>query len=211
MKKCQYTRPPKLHSARLDGRIFTFLGTLRFTASKLRFVASFVGEMCRHYSVGSTRNEEHSMTTHRTNMKSLLEEASPGPVANAAQVGRKAVVITRRVQATADECFEAIRRHHERGARALPSDREPTTPDVAGAGGGGKSTGGITDQEPGDIIYGARAIAKFIFNDASDTVRRRVFGQWAFHHARKERAGFFKMKGALCLSKSQWRRFHGLD
>ncbi|MEA2992802.1 MAG: hypothetical protein QOD40_1722 [Alphaproteobacteria bacterium] len=84
-------------------------------------------------------------------------------------------------------------------------------------GGGANATGGSggppSDAGPvrGDIIYGARAIAEFLFDDGSDTARRRVFGQWAFHHARKERAGFFKMKGALCLSKSQWRKFHGLD
>jgi hypothetical protein len=64
--------------------------------------------------------------------------------------------------------------------------------------------------DAGDIIYGAKAIAFFIFGDDNNRSRRRVFNLWAHYSARKERAGFFKLKGALCLSKTQWREFHGL-
>jgi hypothetical protein len=68
------------------------------------------------------------------------------------------------------------------------------------------------DGASGDIIYGGRAIADFIFPEEPkrDRARRRVFNLAAYHFARKEKAGFFKLKGALCLSKKQWRRFHGL-
>jgi hypothetical protein len=62
----------------------------------------------------------------------------------------------------------------------------------------------------GDIIYGARAIAQYLFNDASTRTRRRVFNLWTHYRDRKESAGFFKLKGALCLSKRQWQDFHGL-
>ncbi len=108
-----------------------------------------------------------------------------------------------RTERVSDACFEAMRRLHGRrtpsvfGARETPAVGE--TPVQSGR-----------DIE-GDIVYGARAIAKFIFSDASNTARRRVFNLWAFHQGRQERAGFFKMKGGLCLSKSQWRAFHGLD
>ena len=105
-----------------------------------------------------------------------------------------------------EACFDAMRRHHER--RTPPSIAAKETPSPVSAEVGGIQGG--RDIE-GDIVYGARAIAKFIFSDASNTARRRVFNLWAFHQARQERAGFFKMKGGLCLSKSQWRAFHGLD
>ena len=110
----------------------------------------------------------------------------------------------------ADACFDAMLRHNERSSRtpsasgakgpAPPASAEPVPAPVSSG----------RDIE-GDIVYGARAIAKFIFGDAGNTARRRVFNLWAFHQAREERAGFFKMKGGLCLSKSQWRAFHGLD
>ncbi len=61
----------------------------------------------------------------------------------------------------------------------------------------------------GDIIYGARAIAKFLFDDDSNKARRRVFNLWHHYSQRREQAGFFKLKGALCLSKSQWLAYHG--
>ncbi|HZY74360.1 MAG TPA: hypothetical protein VFE22_14730 [Edaphobacter sp.] len=66
--------------------------------------------------------------------------------------------------------------------------------------------------ESGDIIYGAPAIARYIFKDDAHQRRaeRRVYNLAAHHRGRKEAAGFFKMKGALCLSKSQWRKFHRL-
>jgi hypothetical protein len=105
----------------------------------------------------------------------------------------------------ADACFDAMRRHNGRQTppalvAASPASAAPVPAPV--------SSGGNIE---GDIVYGARAIAKFIFGDAGNTARRRVFNLWAFHQAREERAGFFKMKGGLCLSKSQWRAFHGLD
>ena len=63
---------------------------------------------------------------------------------------------------------------------------------------------------PGDVIHGAKAIALYIFDDNSNRSRRRVFNLWNHYRDRNERAGLFKLKGALCLSKSQWRAFHGL-
>lgn len=60
---------------------------------------------------------------------------------------------------------------------------------------------------PGDIIYGAKAIALFIFGTDDNRTRRRVFNLWSHYRDRKEDAGFFKLKGAVCLSKSQWQRF----
>jgi hypothetical protein len=108
----------------------------------------------------------------------------------------------------ADACFDAMRRHNERRAAPALMANGPAPPAAAEPVPAPVSSG--RDIE-GDIVYGARAIAKFIFSDASNTARRRVFNLWAFHQAREERAGFFKMKGGLCLSKSQWRAFHGLD
>jgi hypothetical protein len=115
---------------------------------------------------------------------------------------------------TADACFQAMIRHHGRNSRT-PSGPKGTPPPIGH--GGSEVENGRPASPPsgrdieGDIVYGARAIAKFIFGDASDTARRRVFNLWAFHQQREERAGFFKMKGGVCLSKSQWRTFHGLD
>ncbi|OPY99228.1 hypothetical protein A5906_26220 [Bradyrhizobium sacchari] len=95
---------------------------------------------------------------------------------------------------------------------------------------------------PGDVLYGARAIALWLFPDEDpDQTRRRVYHLWAYYdqeneekkdkknatepeasedpaaakrsEARKQErefAGFFKLKGALCLSKSKWLAFHGL-
>jgi hypothetical protein len=99
-------------------------------------------------------------------------------------------------------------RHNERRAAPAFGAKGPTSPVSTERVQAAVSSG--RDIE-GDIVYGARAIAKFIFGDASNTARRRVFNLWAFHQAREERAGFFKMKGGLCLSKTQWRAFHGLD
>jgi hypothetical protein len=64
----------------------------------------------------------------------------------------------------------------------------------------------LTPRPPGDIIYGAIAIASYLFGEANKTTRRRVYSLWT-HYG--ETAGFFKLKGALCLSKSRWARFHG--
>ncbi len=59
----------------------------------------------------------------------------------------------------------------------------------------------------GDVVYGAREIAKFLFDDDGNKTRRRVFGLWDHFRHRPETAGFFKLKGALCLSKSRWQAF----
>jgi hypothetical protein len=115
---------------------------------------------------------------------------------------------------SADACFEAMIRHNGRRDRP-PSDAKGTAPPTCPSGPevekGGPAALPRGKNVEGDIVYGARAIAQFIFGDTSNTARRRVFNLWAFHRRRKERAGFFKMKGGLCFSKSQWRTFHGLD
>ncbi|HEX3861121.1 MAG TPA: hypothetical protein VHY35_05460 [Stellaceae bacterium] len=96
---------------------------------------------------------------------------------------------------------------------------------VAAAGGNGdggekppRNIGTGADEQPdrsdehGDTIYGARAIAAFIFadNDNPQRARRRVYNLAVHYKARNQNAGFFRLMGALCLSKKQWRRFHGL-
>jgi hypothetical protein len=113
----------------------------------------------------------------------------------------------------ADACFGAMLRHNERNGRPVSARRSEAPPtDVQPQGDGSRPAPMSTGRDvEGDIVYGARAIAKFIFGDASNTARRRVFNLWTFHQQRKERAGFFKMKGGLCLSKSQWRAFHGVS
>ena len=68
-----------------------------------------------------------------------------------------------------------------------------------------------SSDDGGDVVYGARAIAVFLFGDGSDRARRRVFNLWTHYSQRKEKVGFFKLNGALCFSKSLWRKFHGLD
>lgn len=112
-------------------------------------------------------------------------------------------------QGTADECHEAMLRHNKHLRQTAPLIRvEPCRAQTSGGGNG-------TNDEPGDIIYGAESIAWFIFDDCDAVgptrARRRVYHLWNHYRDRKERAGFFKLKGTLCLSKSQWRRFHGLD
>jgi hypothetical protein len=77
--------------------------------------------------------------------------------------------------------------------------------------GGGRPPVGPRPPVPGDIIYGARAIARFLFDDDSTCARRRVFNLWAHYRDRQEPTGLFKLKGALCLSKSQWLKFHGFE
>lgn len=82
------------------------------------------------------------------------------------------------------------------------SIRPVVSPSIPQASAGGN--------DGGDVIYGARGIAVFLFGDASNRARRRVFHLWSYYRDRKEKAGFFKLKGALCLSKAQWKAFHGL-
>jgi hypothetical protein len=104
---------------------------------------------------------------------------------------------------TPDERLAAVERHHERKvapAAIAVGTSAPTPSPEASAG----------TPDPGDIIYGAKAIARFLFGEDDNRARRRVFNLWAHYRDRQERAGFFKLKGALCLSKSQWRGFHGL-
>jgi hypothetical protein len=109
---------------------------------------------------------------------------------------------------TAEDRFAAAERHHARSQMAStplwPNDASGLSGTVAN---GSAGTGAA---DAGDIIYGAKAIAFFIFGDDGNRSRRRVFNLWAHYSARKERAGFFKLKGALCFSKAQWRAFHGL-
>jgi hypothetical protein len=88
----------------------------------------------------------------------------------------------------------------------LPQPKPPTaTPLVAVV-----PASPVPTPPKGDIIYGARAIAKFLFDDDSNKARRRVFNLWHYYSQRQKRAGFFKLKGALCLSKTQWLAYHGL-
>jgi hypothetical protein len=86
-------------------------------------------------------------------------------------------------------------------ARIHPARREPTTHEPFAR----------PPSTPGDIIYGAKAIARYIFGEDGSRARRRVFNLWTHYRDREEKAGFFKLKGALCLSVLQWKKFHGLD
>jgi len=135
-------------------------------------------------------------------------------------------------QATANDCFTAMQRHHERGKTPVPTlssmppslaaesfaampryqERSKAVASLTPPGGtsGPPPSVAAGPGGPGDIIYGARAIARFLFGEDDNKARRRVFNLWAHYRSRRERAGFFKLKGALCLSKTLWRTFHGL-
>lgn len=106
-------------------------------------------------------------------------------------------------EATADACFRSMKRK----AVSATSRRIPITTVTPMETAVPVRTAPAT---PGDIIYGAKAIAGFIFGDDGNRSRRRVFNLWNHYRDRNARAGFFKLKGALCLSKSQWQDFHGL-
>ncbi len=71
---------------------------------------------------------------------------------------------------SADECFEAMTRHHERvrmdGAVKSASMPSPAPEATKGA---------AVKPDNGDILYGAKAIARFIFGDDDNRSRRRVF------------------------------------
>ncbi len=109
----------------------------------------------------------------------------------------------RNAASTPEQRLAAIERHHGRMVASAPSAPMPAAElPVNGFD--------ASHADPGDVIYGARAIARFIFAEDNNRARRRVFNLWAHYRDRQERAGFFKLKGALCLSKSQWRGFHGL-
>jgi hypothetical protein len=111
--------------------------------------------------------------------------------------------------ATADECFEAMRRHSAKVPSAIRGgmgQAAPLAPQLIDEGGAPPGQA----PEEGDILYGAKAIARYIFGDDSNRSRRRVFNLWAHYQHSKQRTGFLKLKGALCLSKSQWKAFYGL-
>lgn len=124
---------------------------------------------------------------------------------------------------TGAECFEAMRRHHSRGKRELTlqhvgdsiAAQPAATIPASGAGNGKVIASAPAGSDGGDILYGAMAIARFMFpidfDENRRRARRRVFNLWAFYEKRKERSGFLKLKGALCLSKAQWRKYHGFD
>lgn len=138
------------------------------------------------------------MITHRTNLHSdragCSPERTPPPSAT-------------HPHATAADRFTDMERQHERGKRSPAHiGNGAATPAAEERAGGGHRTG----TDGGDIIYGAKAIAWFLFGEDGNRACRRVFNLWAHYRARKEKAGFFKLKGALCLSKTLWRRFHGL-
>lgn len=102
--------------------------------------------------------------------------------------------------ATADEAFAAMERHHARHHLGAPGGSGPPTRPPGET---------LCPGTAGDIIYGGRAIAQYLFGKADDRTRRRVFCLAQHYLARKEKAGFFKLKGALCLSRAQWAKFHG--
>jgi hypothetical protein len=104
----------------------------------------------------------------------------------------------RNAGSTPEARLAAVERHYDR-----------TTQTVASSVGSMAETA-TNESDTADIIYGARAIARFIFGVDDNRARRRVFNLWTHYRDREERAGFFKLKGALCLSRSQWRSFHGL-
>jgi hypothetical protein len=106
----------------------------------------------------------------------------------------------RNAASTPEQRFAAVERHHGRKVASAPATHDALPIESPSP----------IQTDPGDIIYGARAVARFIFAEDSNRARRRVFNLWAHYRDRQERAGFFKLKGALCLSKSQWRSFHGL-
>ena len=110
---------------------------------------------------------------------------------------------------TADDCHRASCQHYERTHRSgasLAQVERPRPLDVAGGG----NSGGPPSFDPrpirGDLIYGAAAIAAFLFDgESGKKARRRVYNLWVFHRDRNDPAGFLKMKGALVLSISQHR------
>lgn len=114
-----------------------------------------------------------------------------------------------RPQGSAEDCFKAMQHHHERrrsghvARAAIGGSGEPPVPPAGPGNGGGAPI-------PGDVIYGAKAIAEYIFGKVDKRTRRRVFNVAAHYRTRGEHAGFFKLKGALCLCISRWREFHGL-
>lgn len=103
---------------------------------------------------------------------------------------------------------------HHPGTLRDPAGFPLPVPAVAagGSGNGWDGPSGDADDEGGDILYGAKAVADYLFprEPNRDRARRRVYTLADYYIKRGEPAGFFKLKSAVCLSKSQWRRFHGL-
>lgn len=137
------------------------------------------------------------MISHRTNLHSNRVRCSPDWTAPRSATDPHA----------AGDHFADLERQHER-SKPPPAHLGNGAAMAVPGGSGGQNQG--NGHSGGDIIYGAKAIAWFLFADDGARARRRVFNLWAHYRARKEKAGFFKLKGALCLSKTLWRRFHGL-
>jgi hypothetical protein len=121
------------------------------------------------------------MITYRTNPKSN-RTPSPGHLT------------------TADESFRTMEGQAPAGMGHRSGGPPPSSP---------APPAGAPPREPppppGDLIYGAMAIAAYLFGEANKTTRRRVFNLWS-HYGK--RAGFRKLKGALCLSKTRWAEFN---
>jgi hypothetical protein len=132
--------------------------------------------------------------------------------------GDVANAVLRSSRAGADECFSAMVRHNEQqklvrgGTRLRPADQvDSVLRDnivTASVGGGAKSPppalAEFSDHD-GDVIYGARACAKWLFNDDSDAARKRVFHLWATYRDSADGPGFFKLGATICLLKSAFR------
>jgi hypothetical protein len=134
--------------------------------------------------MGSTCKEKEPMISHRTNREPSRLPAD--------------------LHSTTSDSFAAMQRLSDQAKAARTQAFQPPhfpKPPLPPSGG----------DEGGDVVYGARAIAVFLFGDGSNKARRQVFNLWTHYRDRKEQAGFFKLKGALCLCKSLWRKFHGLD
>lgn len=115
---------------------------------------------------------------------------------------------------TADDCHAASCRHYERtrsGAGVAQPERSGPKDVAGGRNSAGPPPTGLPPFR-GDTVYGAAAIATFLFDgDNGKKARRRVYNLWAFYRDRHERAGFFKLKGGLCLSISKWQAFLDRD
>ena len=61
--------------------------------------------------------------------------------------------------------------------------------------------------EDGDILYGARACGKWLFDDDSDAACKRIFHIWSVVRGTKRNPGFFKLGATICLSKAAFRAF----
>lgn len=107
-------------------------------------------------------------------------------------------------QLKADACFEAMLRHcsatrRKTGRTSLAENPRGAAPAAAGSG---SPPGGGDDYNPSeDILYGGRAIARWLYADDSDRARRKVFYLASLN---RPGMGFFRMGATICLSKSQF-------